>query len=92
MGRPDPSNHAADWLTLDRLEPRRIATVRAIGPVAAADDRPLRLRDLGFVVGESVMVVARAWPGGDPMVVRVGGSRFALRRTEAACVAVEPLA
>jgi ferrous iron transport protein A len=38
-----------------------------------------------------VSVAARAWPGGDPMVVRVGLSRFALRRVEAACVRVEPL-
>jgi hypothetical protein len=28
------------------------------------------------------------WPAGDPMVVRVGGSTFALRRTEAAAVRV----
>ena len=29
-----------------------------------------------------------AWPGGDPIVVRVGHSRYALRRAEAACVRV----
>jgi hypothetical protein len=31
------------------------------------------------------------WPVGDPMVVRVGGSTFALRRTEAAAVRVTRL-
>jgi hypothetical protein len=31
------------------------------------------------------------WPVGDPMVVRVGGSTFALRRTEAAAVRVSRL-
>lgn len=45
-----------------------------------------RLRDLGFVPGASCRVVARMWPGGDPMAVRVGGSTFALRRAEAAAV------
>ena len=47
-----------------------------------------RLRDLGFVPGARCEIVARMWPAGDPMVVRVGGSTFALRRTEAAAVRV----
>lgn len=47
------------------------------------------LRDLGFMPGESVRVVARAWPGGDPLVVQVGSARFALRAAEAACVRVD---
>ena len=28
------------------------------------------------------------WPAGDPLVVRIGGSTFALRRAEAAAVRV----
>lgn len=48
-----------------------------------------RLRDLGFVPGEPVRVVARAPLGGDPMLVQVGFTRFALRRNEAARVLVE---
>jgi ferrous iron transport protein A len=38
------------------------------------------------------MVAARAVPGGDPLVVRVGNSTFALRRAEAACIRLEPAA
>jgi ferrous iron transport protein A len=34
------------------------------------------------------MLMARALPGGDPLVVRIGQSTFALRRAEAACVRV----
>ena len=45
-----------------------------------------RLRDLGFVAGAQCRVVARMWPGGDPIAVRVGGSTFALRRAEALAV------
>ncbi|WP_310447237.1 FeoA family protein [Thiobacillus sp.] len=45
------------------------------------------LRELGFIAGEKVMLMARA-PGGDPLVVRVGSSTFALRRAEAACIEV----
>lgn len=47
-----------------------------------------RLRDLGFVPGARCDVVARMWPGGDPMAVRIGGSTFALRRAEAVAVRV----
>jgi ferrous iron transport protein A len=45
-----------------------------------------RLRDLGFVAGETVRVVARAPMGGDPLLVQIGFTRFALRRVEAARV------
>jgi ferrous iron transport protein A len=47
-----------------------------------------RLRDLGFVAGARCEIVARMWLGGDPLVVRVGGSTFALRRAEAAAIRV----
>ena len=47
-----------------------------------------RLRDLGFVAGAHCEVIARMWPAGDPLVVRIGGSTFALRRAEAAAVRV----
>ena len=47
-----------------------------------------RLRDLGFISGARCEVMARMWLGGDPLVVRVGGSTFALRRAEAEAVRV----
>jgi Fe2+ transport system protein FeoA len=50
-----------------------------------------RLRDLGFVAGAHCEVIAKMWPVGDPMVVRVGGSTFALRRADAAAVQVPRL-
>lgn len=50
-----------------------------------------RLRDLGFVAGARCEVLARMWFGGDPLVVRIGGSTFALRRAEAAAVRVQRL-
>jgi ferrous iron transport protein A len=50
-----------------------------------------RLRDIGFVAGARCEVVARMWLGGDPLVVRIGGSTFALRRAEAAAVRVHRL-
>jgi Fe2+ transport system protein FeoA len=50
-----------------------------------------RLRDLGFVAGAHCEIIARMWPAGDPLVVRIGGSTFALRRAEAAAVRVARL-
>lgn len=48
----------------------------------------LRLLEIGFLPGERVRVVARAFPAGDPLAVRVGRTTFALRRREAALVRV----
>ena len=48
----------------------------------------LRLLEIGFLPGECVRVVARAFPAGDPIAVRVGRTTFALRRREAALVRV----
>ncbi len=74
-------------MTLDRLPLRLRATIRHLqeGPA----DWRRALQDLGFEPGETVQVLRRAAWGGDPLVVQVGASRFALRRAEAACVALD---
>jgi len=46
-----------------------------------------RLADLGFRVGQQVKIIARGGVGG-PLAVRVQGSTFALRLTEAAEILV----
>ncbi|MEP7156023.1 MAG: FeoA family protein [Betaproteobacteria bacterium] len=46
------------------------------------------LEEIGFIPGEQVMVTARGMLGGDPLVVHVGASTFALRLAEAGCVQV----
>ncbi len=47
-----------------------------------------RLMELGFLPGESVRVVAKGYPSGDPIAVRIGQATFALRRFEAELIAV----
>lgn len=74
-------------MTLDRLPLQHRATVKALH--ALQPEWPRMLADLGFAPGETVQVLRRAALGGDPLVVQVGGSRFALRRAEAACVELE---
>ncbi len=49
-----------------------------------------RLIELGFVAGERVEVLAEAFPGRDPLAVRIGGSCFALRRVEANLIRITP--
>lgn len=75
-------------LDLSQLPRRQPALVDAVD--ARADNDPIarRLRELGFVAGEPVEVVATAPFGGDPLLVQVGYTRFALRRAEAARVRV----
>lgn len=55
---------------------------------ATTDAIAQRLRDLGFVPGEPVSIVAFGPLGADTLAVQVGFTRFALRRSEAARVYV----
>lgn len=82
-----------DRVRLDQFESAQAATVCAVEATAGQPaERARQLADIGFIPGEQVMVIARAWPDGDPLVVRIGPSRFALRCAEAACITVEPQA
>ena len=64
----------------------RIAEVRAS---VLMPDCDRQLNELGFLIGEQVMVLRRSMPGADPLVVRIGMSTFALRAAEAALVGVQ---
>jgi ferrous iron transport protein A len=79
-------------MTLPDLPTDQPAHVRVVHAHPAQADWARQLADIGFVPGEPVCVLRRAALGGDPMVVRIGTSTFALRRAEAACIEVEPVA
>lgn len=81
-----------------KTEPKRLSDL-ALGAralVSYVDDRApadliaARLRDLGFVSGEPVRIVAVGPVGGEPLLVQVGFTRFALRHGEASRVMVQP--
>ena len=59
------------------------ALVESVRELHANDAIARRLRELGFVNGEEVKVVARGPVGAEPLLVQVGFTRFALRRSEA---------
>lgn len=73
-------------MRLSELSRRATAVVDHVEDREPADPISQRLRELGFVTGEVVRVVAVGPFGGDPLVVQVGFTRFALRRQEAARV------
>ncbi|HET7868344.1 MAG TPA: FeoA family protein [Burkholderiaceae bacterium] len=81
--------HAGVSLTLAQAPLRHRHMVVAVHAPASAPEWARWLEEIGFIPGEPVMLVARGAFGGDPLVVRVGQSTFALRRAEAACVQVE---
>lgn len=63
--------------------------VRDVRDAYQSDAIAQRLRDLGFVPGEPVRVVASGPWGADPLLIQIGSTRFALRRAEADRVMVE---
>ena len=64
------------------------AVVVAVHADRDADAIARRLGELGFVPGEPVEVRAAGPVGREPLMVQVGYTRFALRRSEAARIEV----
>ena len=77
----------AQWL--HEADRGQVYTVRQVLADPHAPERARQLEEIGFCPGERVMIMTRGIPGGDPLVVRIGQSTFALRGAEAACVQVD---
>ncbi len=93
MTQANFSSSAAD-MGLHELPQRLPAQVTRLMQPGDAEEREvlLRLLEIGFLPGEPVQVMARGFPGNDPLAVRVGHTTFALRSHEAALIRVTPLA
>lgn len=78
-------------MRLNELPLNLSGVIDHVAPVTPADPIARRLEEFGFVPGEPVKVVAFGPFGGDPMAVEIGFTRFALRRSEAARVVIQPL-
>ena len=48
-----------------------------------------RLETLGFIPGTKVQVITKGIFGGDPILIQVGVTRFALRKIEAEKIEIE---
>ena len=78
----------ARCVNLSELPRRQAAIVESVDDHGPADSIARRLRELGFVAGERVEVMAAGPIAAEPLLVQVGFTRFALRRSEAARVRV----
>jgi len=78
-------------VTLSDLALYDSALVESVQELHANDAIARRLKELGFVKGEEVHLVARGPVGAEPLLVQVGFTRFALRRSEAARIVVTAL-
>jgi ferrous iron transport protein A len=68
----------------------RIVDLHAQSLFGAQDERvTLRLKELGFLPGAQLKVIGFGLLGSDPLAVQVNGTKFALRRAEAAKIRVE---
>jgi ferrous iron transport protein A len=73
---------------LSDLPRRTAAIVECVEERASNDAIARRLGELGFVAGEPVEVMAAGPVGAEPLLVQIGFTRFALRRSEAARIRV----
>lgn len=53
------------------------------------DNVTLRLKELGFLPGVQLKVIGFGLLGTDPLAVQINGTKFALRRAEAAKIRIE---
>lgn len=76
---------------LKRQQTATITQVYAMPVPASSSNDPLslRLQSLGFVAGTEVKVITKGIFGGDPILVQLGFTRFALRKSEAARIEVQ---
>lgn len=80
-------------LTLDKCSKGEKLRVRDIFPEPTFGKQDehvtLRLKELGFLPGASIEIIGYGFLGRDPLAVKVNGTKFALRTTEASKIAVE---
>ncbi len=78
-------------MTLDQAQLRQTRRVARVDAPAAYAEMSRQLEEIGFTPNEQVTVLTRGFPGGDPLVVRVGLSTFALRKAEAQMIKLHPI-
>ncbi|MEO7253277.1 MAG: FeoA family protein [Casimicrobium sp.] len=84
------AEHSALSFSLDQAVVGQRYVVTALHAPTDVPEWSHWLEDIGFIAGEMVTVTGRSAIGGDPLVVRVGASTFALKRAEARCIRVLP--
>lgn len=78
-------------MNLDQLPDGKPCRVKSVQEFPEFPEIAYQLEEIGFIPGEPVRVLRRNALGGDPLLVRIGLSTFALRRKEAELIEVEEL-
>ncbi len=78
-------------MRLDQLNNHLTKRVKIVHTFPTAPEITHQLAEIGFIPGEQVTVLRRNLFGGDPMMVRIGLSTFAIRKQEAELIEVEDL-
>jgi ferrous iron transport protein A len=76
-------------MTLDQLSNNVTKRVKKVGTLSEMPEVSHQLEEIGFIPGEQVTILRRNFMGGDPLMVRVGLSTFALRKKEASLIEIE---
>jgi ferrous iron transport protein A len=78
-------------MRLNQLPINITQRVKKVNPLTLMPEIEHQLADIGFIPGEKVTVLRKNLFGGDPMMIRIGLSTFALRKQEAELIEVEDL-
>ena len=83
-----------DVVRLSELKVKQTAIIKEVyrtldGQSDQGDLVASRLETLGFVPGTKVQVVTKGIFGGDPILIQIGFTRFALRKVEAEKIEIE---
>lgn len=74
-------------MRLSALKVKQIAVITKVKRLVDETEQPdlvaVRLESLGFVPGTQVQVITKGIFGGDPILIQLGFTRFALRKAEA---------
>lgn len=78
-------------MKLSELKNKQSAVICQLSRNGENDIVANRLEVLGFLVGTPVKVITKGIFGGEPILVQIGFTRFALRKSEAERIQVEGL-
>ncbi|AZB91405.1 MULTISPECIES: FeoA family protein [Acinetobacter calcoaceticus/baumannii complex] len=80
-------------MRLSALKVKQAATITKVNRIEIESEQQdlvaIRLESLGFVPGTRVEVITKGVFGGDPILIQIGFTRFALRKAEAEKIEIQ---
>ncbi|MCL6695298.1 FeoA family protein [Acinetobacter baumannii] len=80
-------------MRLSALKVKQAATITKVNRIEVESEQQdlvaIRLESLGFVPGARVEVITKGVFGGDPILIQIGFTRFALRKAEAEKIEIQ---